>query len=279
MAWAPHSRGIECTVAIYAIGDIQGCYDSLQALLAKLPLTAQDEIWLCGDLVNRGPRSVDVLRWAVGEPRVVAVLGNHDIHLLSAAAGGRKNKSKDTFSDVLVAEDRELLLDWLVTRPLLHRGQGAVLVHAGLHPLWDIALAETLAQECQQALQSSNWRKAWKASRPIPPVWSPTLRGQERLAAAFSVLVGIRTVYNDHRLDTQFAGPPARRPAGSQPWFTGRRDEEVIVFGHWAALGLHLSPHAIGLDTGCVWGNSLTAVRLHDRKVFQQEALESSAIG
>lgn len=260
-------------MAIYAIGDIQGCYRSLQALLANLPLESDDEIWLCGDLVNRGPNSLEVLQWAMQETRVVAVLGNHDLHLLSTAAGQRKRKKRDSFDDVLEDPQREILLNWLRTRPLLHRSQGFTMVHAGLHPLWSIDLAEELAGECEHALQSETWLAAWAKSRPTPPVWTPSLVGEERLAAAFSVLVGVRTL-KGNVLDTHFAGTLGEIPDGSQPWFADREDTEIIVFGHWAALGLQLAPGHIALDSGCVWGNCLTAVRLQDRKVYQQPSLK-----
>ncbi len=260
-------------MATYAIGDIQGCYRSLQALLKQLPLLPDDEIWLCGDLVNRGPRSLEVLRWAMRESRVVAVLGNHDLHLLSAAAGQRKPKARDTFEDVLSAPDKDSLLAWLRARPLLHRSRGFVMVHAGLHPRWSISLAEELALECSHALQNDNWLDAWANSRPRPPTWNSELRGESRLAAAFSVLVGVRTLQGDV-LNTKFAGPTADMPTGDTPWFAGRCDDEVIVFGHWAALGLDLQSGYMALDSGCVWGQCLSAVRLEDRKVYQQPSLD-----
>lgn len=275
MAFLRRCAWYSFAVATYAIGDIQGCYRSLQALLATLPLQRDDKLWLCGDLVNRGPQSAEVVRWAMAQgDSLVTVLGNHDLHLLSAVAGARAPRSTDTFQDVLEAPDRQVLLQWLRTRPLLHREGGHVLVHAGLHPAWSTELAAQLAAECSQALQRDAWIEAWKASRPVPPVWSPSLTGTERLAAAFSVLVGVRTVYADHRLETRFAGPPGRRPPGTEPWFAMRRDTETIVFGHWAALGLHLGDKHLGLDTGCVWGEALTAIRLEDREVFAQPALE-----
>jgi bis(5'-nucleosyl)-tetraphosphatase (symmetrical) len=265
-------------VATYAIGDIQGCYQSLQALLEKLELEAEDRLWLCGDLVNRGPASAEVLRWAMGQgDSLVAVLGNHDLHLLAAAAGARAFKKRDSFQDVLEADDRETLLSWLRSRPFAHREGGHFLVHAGLHPAWSVDQASELASECMQAMQSGSWLDAWTASRPSPPLWSANLVGQERLACAMSVLVGVRTLYADGRLETNYAGPPGQKPAGTTPWFEGRADEETIVFGHWAALGLRVEEKLLGLDTGCVWGHALTAIRLEDRKVFTQPALEKLA--
>ncbi len=262
-------------MATYAIGDIQGCYDSLQALLAQLDLQPDDVLWLCGDLVNRGPKSAEVLRWAIAQgDRLVSVLGNHDMHLLAAAEGARVAKPRDTYQDVLEADDRDQLLDWLRRRPFLHRADGHVLVHAGLHPSWDLDCATQIARECEAAMADGTWLKAWAASRPVPPVWSPTLTGVQRLASAMSVLVGVRVIYPEGRVETEYAGPPQMRPQDTEPWFSKRSDNETLVFGHWAALGLYQSERAIGLDTGCVWGGALTALRLHDRKVYSQPALE-----
>ncbi len=266
-------------MATYVIGDIQGCYDSLQALLAQLRLGSSDRVWLCGDLVNRGPKSAEVVRWAMAQgDSLTAVLGNHDMHLLSAALGARKKKARDTFQDVLAADDREQLLAWLRELPFIHRDGDFLLVHAGLHPSWSVELAASLAAECELALHSGRWLKAWSKSSPRPAAWSDALSGDERLASIMSVLMGVRTVYADGRIETEFAGPPAERPAGSKPWYEDRVDKETIIFGHWAALGLHLEDKQIGLDTGCVWGNALTAIRLEDRKLFHQPALESRAV-
>jgi bis(5'-nucleosyl)-tetraphosphatase (symmetrical) len=265
-------------MATYVIGDIQGCFDSLQALLAQLRLQSDDRLWLCGDLVNRGPKSVDVLRWAMQQgDSLVSVLGNHDLHLLAASLGARKAKARDTFQDVLQADDCDVLLGWLQERPFLHRDGDYLLVHAGLHPTWSVALASELAAECERAVRANRWIDAWTGSRPTPPVWSSGLRGDARLASAMSVLVGVRTVYSDGRIDTKFAGPPQKRPAGSEPWYQSRDDDQTVIFGHWAALGLHLEDKHIGLDTGCVWGGALTAIRLEDRKRFTQPALEQRA--
>jgi bis(5'-nucleosyl)-tetraphosphatase (symmetrical) len=263
-------------MATYCIGDIQGCYDSLQLLLERIEYNpSEDRLWLVGDLVNRGPRSLEVLRWAreQGE-RVTAVLGNHDMHLLATADGARHRKKRDTFGDVLAAPDRDDLLSWLRARPFLHREGDTLMVHAGLHPSWSIETAEELAALCSEAMRENRWLEAWSRSRPHPPVYSPELEGDDLIACAFSILVGIRTIYDSGQLCLSFVGAPKKRPPETTPWFEARRDEGVIVFGHWAALGLHLSEHYLGIDTGCVWGNALTALRLEDRQVFRQPAVE-----
>tara|TARA_R110002096_G_scaffold434832_4_gene658182 strand:+ start:15725 stop:16534 length:810 start_codon:yes stop_codon:yes gene_type:complete len=261
---------------VYAIGDVQGCFDSLEALVAALPIQPADTIWLCGDLVNRGPKSAEVLRWCMGQgERVKVVLGNHDLHLLSAAAGSRKIKSKDTFGDVLAANDRDELLGWLREQPLARLEGDYLMVHAGVHPMWSLQTAMQLASECEAAIQGGDWLAAWKRSRPQPPQWSNELVGTERVAAAFSILVGVRTLHASGRLNTEFTGPPSNAPHGSLPWYLRSKLGVTSVFGHWAALGLHLGASHIGLDTGCVWGDKLTAVRLRDRAVFHQPALEA----
>lgn len=260
----------------YAIGDVQGCYDSLEALVAQIKFEPdKDTIWLAGDMVNRGPKSAEVLRWVMAQgDAVVCVLGNHDLHLLAAAEGARKQKKRDTFNDILDAPDCDLLLAWLRKRPLLHRANQHLLVHAGLHPDWSLDLAESLAAEAQTAIRTGAWLGAWKQTRPTPPAWSTSLQAEERIACALSVFTSIRTVYDDNRLCTDFAGPAAQCPSDVSPWFDHRSDKETIVFGHWAALGLYVTKRAIGVDTGCVWGNKLTAVRLEDRTVFSQPAID-----
>ncbi len=260
---------------IYVIGDVQGCHESLRALVDKLSLGNKDRLWFCGDLVNRGPASAKVLRWVMKQgPRAQVVLGNHDLHLLAAAAGQRKLKQRDTFQDVLEAEDRKDLLRWLRKQPLAHHEKGVLMVHAGVHPQWSLKQTLTLAEKCSAAVQDQSWLDAWKLSRPTPPTWSAELQGNARIAAALSILVGMRTLYRDGRLENDYTGHPDNRPKGTDAWFTRGHCDATIVFGHWAALGLHLGKTRIGIDTGCVWGGKLTAIRLSDRKVFQQASLE-----
>jgi bis(5'-nucleosyl)-tetraphosphatase (symmetrical) len=266
-------------MATYAIGDVQGCMASLERLLAALPLRDDDRIWLVGDLVNRGPRSLDVLRWAIAAgDRVVSVLGNHDLHLLARAAGAPAKK-RDTLDDVLGAPDRDALIDWLRARPLVHVEGARVLVHAGLHPRWSAHDALARASELEAALRGDGWR-AWIAQQAgsKAPAWRDELAGAARDRAILSWLVRARMAAPDGALDQDFDGAPAEAPRGLVPWFAlpdpAWGDHEV-VFGHWAALGLDLGPRHLALDTGCVWGNRLTAVRLDDRAVFQVKAVET----
>jgi bis(5'-nucleosyl)-tetraphosphatase (symmetrical) len=269
-------------VATYAIGDIQGCMSSLERLLALIAFSpADDRLWLVGDLVNRGPRSIDVLRWArdLG-PAVTCVLGNHDLHLLARAAGAAPEKKRDTLDDVLYARDCDHLVDWLRAQPLLHVEGELAMVHGGLHPAWTIADARARAAEIERELQAPTWR-AFLAQLPGPaPRWDAKLGGGDRWRAILAYLVRARTLKPDGRVEPTFDGPPAEAPAGCVPWFAfpaAAWATHTVVFGHWAALGLDLGAHHIGLDTGCVWGRSLTAIRLDDRMVFQVKAVEAAS--
>lgn len=262
-------------MAIYAVGDVQGCYRTLERLLARLGFDRRsDRLWLVGDLVNRGPRSLEVLRWAreMGD-RVTAVLGNHDLHLLGRAAGTRRAKPKDTLDSVLGARDRDSLLDWLRRRPLLHRDGDRVLVHAGLLPAWTVARAEALAREAEAWLREPKADALRALARDGPRSWREDLGEKDRMRLAVESFTRLRTCGPDGRICRSFTGAPEQAPDGCLPWFAvpGRSSRGVtVVCGHWAALGLRIEPGLVALDTGCVWGRELTAVRLDDGAVFQE---------
>jgi bis(5'-nucleosyl)-tetraphosphatase (symmetrical) len=265
-------------IATYAIGDIQGCHASLLRLIDHIGPDAGDRFWLVGDLVNRGPRSLEVLRWArdLG-PRAQVVLGNHDLHLLAFAAGGREMRKDDTVRDVLEAPDRDALLDWLRRQPLIHIDGGRVLVHAGLHPAWTVAQAQALAAEVEAVLRDDYWREGLaELYDKKPKTWTPLLSGKKRLRAILSVLVSIRGCTPEGELSPS-TDAPEELPAGYRAWFDipGRRSaDHTICFGHWSTLGLQVTPQIIALDTGCVWGGQLTAYRLDDGQVFQVDSVE-----
>ena len=260
-------------MATYAISDVQGCAATLDRLLARLPMRRGDRLWFVGDLVNRGPDSAAVLRTVRGlGPRAVAVLGNHDLHLLARAAGLVEAKRRDTLDDVLAAPDRDALCAWLRARPLLHREGDHVLVHAGLPPAWSAATAQRLATAAATALRGPQGGELAAACGSMPHVPPARLRGAARHAAVGAILTSLRTLRADGTPDWRFKGGPDQAPRGHVPWFAapGRRSARVtVVFGHWAALGLHMTEHVVGIDTGCVWGDALTAVRLDDRRVYQ----------
>jgi bis(5'-nucleosyl)-tetraphosphatase (symmetrical) len=254
---------------------------SLQALLAQIRFDRRrDRVWLTGDLVNRGPRSLDVLRWAyeLGD-QAVAVLGNHDIHLLALASGATRARSRDTLDEVLVASDRDPLIDWLRRRPLFHREARFAIVHAGILPSWTTSRAQALAAEVETRLRADDWPQLLATvRRPRAPTWREPLEGPDRAAAILAVFTRLRACSASGELCADFAGPPGDVPAGFRPWYahSGRvsRGEETILFGHWAAHGYWAGDGVVALDSGCVWGGQLTAVRLDDGAVFQQRAID-----
>lgn len=257
---------------VYAIGDIQGCDAEFAALLERIEFDpARDRLWLTGDLVNRGPRSLEVLRrvQALGSA-VTVVLGNHDLHLLALAAnGGERSKPGDTLEAVLAAPDREELLEWLQQQPLLHHDAalGWTMVHAGLAPQWDLATAAACARELETALRSDHSaRKLFAAMYGNrPDQWSDELAGLDRLRFITNCFTRLRFCDQQGRLDLKYKGTLAQAPPGLMPWFRapGRRTSGLrILFGHWSALGFYQGEGVLGLDTGCVWGGKLTAVRL-----------------
>ncbi len=267
-----------------AIGDVQGCDASLQDLLAQASPSPEEPLWLCGDLVNRGPASLATLRRVRGwGARAVVVLGNHDLHLLAVASGARSPSRTDTLSDVLAAPDRDELLGWLRTRPLAHRAGGWLMVHAGIWPQWDAEHARDCAAEVEHVLGGSDWGDFLRAMYGNGPErWSDSLSGDERLRAIVNGLTRIRYVWPDGRMDFDAKEGTSSAPPGRLPWFDapGRRSAgSPIVFGHWSTLGLVVRPDLVGLDTGCVWGGSLTAVRLEDRSAYAVRCTAAQAPG
>lgn len=263
-------------MAMYAIGDVHGCFVTLRALLARCGFSPrQDRLWMVGDLVNRGPRSLEVLRWAAAMgDRLVVVLGNHDLYLLARAAGLAERKRRDTLDAVLEAADGDELVSWLRARPLLHREDGRVLVHAGLFPQWSIEAAERLARETEERLRGrSGDRLLLTSLAKRDDRWREGLSAGVRARAVLAGMARLRALTPDGRMCADFSGPPAELPPGCLPWFDfpGRRSAgALVIFGHWAALGLRLAPGVAALDSGCVWGQALTALRLDDGAVFQE---------
>ena len=265
-------------MATYVIGDIHGCFDTLQALWPRLGFDERrDRLWLVGDLVNRGPKSLETLRWAKDlserlDERMWVVLGNHDLHLLARHDGYGKHRRKDTLEGVLTAPDREELMAWLARQPLLCRESDVLLVHAGLLPHWTPEEAESVARRLERVLRDPDRRRSLNDRRLELPEDSPWIAPRAEL----SVFAGLRTCTAAGE-PCKFKGPPDEAPPGCLPWFQvpGRRSARLtIVFGHWAAMGLRLEPKAIGLDSGCVWGHRLSAIRLEDRELFQQVTVD-----
>ena len=262
----------------FAFGDLQGCHAPFKRLFKTLPLTPETPVWFAGDLINRGPDSLATLRNVVAlGPRAVAVLGNHDLHLLAVSAGLRAEKKSDTLAGILTAPDGPDLLDWVRHRPFAHFENGMLMVHAGVLPQWDVTLALELADELQRELRSAKWKEKlaqWYGNEPRR--WSPDLKKADRQRVAFNAFTRIRFCTPAGEMEFACSKGPEAAPAGYLPWFDApdRRTADVtVVFGHWAALGLMLKDNLIGLDSGCVWGNRLTAVRLatapEERQVVQ----------
>jgi bis(5'-nucleosyl)-tetraphosphatase (symmetrical) len=257
-------------MAVYAIGDVQGCLVELEQLLEALEFDArQDRLWFTGDLVNRGPDSLGVLRRVrdLGDA-ALTVLGNHDLHLLAVAHGAAAVKRKDTLKDVLEAPDRDELLNWLRHRPLLHHDAalGYVLVHAGLLPEWDLDLSAARAREVEAVLRSDDFGVFFQHMYGnAPDRWGDELTGFDRLRLITNVFTRVRYLDEGERLALDEKRAPRLVPPPRYPWFLapGRRVlDETVVFGHWSTLGFMRDHGILALDTGCLWGGSLTAVRL-----------------
>jgi bis(5'-nucleosyl)-tetraphosphatase (symmetrical) len=272
-------------MTIYAIGDLQGCHAQLRALLDRIHAVSSDpQFTFVGDLVNRGPKSLDTLREirALGA-RASVVLGNHDLHLLAVAQGIRAPGKSDTLDDILHAPDREELLDWLRHQPLALAQNGHLLVHAGVLPQWTAQQTLELAREVETVLRGPDWVEFLRQMYGNAPArWDDALQGVERWRCIVNALTRIRFCTADGSMDfTTVEGVAAAAP-GYMPWFDvpGRKTEEVpVVFGHWSTLGLTIRPNLIGLDTGCIWGGKLTAVSLTDRTVVQVDCPQQQRPG
>jgi len=256
-------------MALYAIGDIQGCYDEFQRLLDKLRFDARaDQLWLVGDLVNRGPKSLEVLRFvkALGDS-AITVLGNHDLHLLAIAAGVDRAKRDDTLGPILNAPDRDELLDWLRQKPLMHHDAalGYAMLHAGLPPQWDLSKALRCAGEVEAMLRSAEHKEFFQHMYGNEPdLWREELSGWARLRFIVNCFTRLRYVDDAGRVLHKEKGAPHTR-RHLTPWFRAPARNSIatkIIFGHWSTLGLVLEHNVYALDTGCVWGGALTALRL-----------------
>ncbi|MBS0417659.1 MAG: symmetrical bis(5'-nucleosyl)-tetraphosphatase [Proteobacteria bacterium] len=260
----------------YAVGDVQGCHEELKELLGLLNFSwERDEIYFVGDLVNRGPASLQVLRFvrSLGDNAVV-VLGNHDLHLLAVAHGARRSKKTDTLEAILAAPDREALLEWLITRPMAHvhtdnSGRTELMVHAGVVPQWTVDTVVTLAREVESALRADPRDLFDHMYGDEPEQWADDLSRKDRLRFTINVLTRLRVCTADGRVDLKWKGKPPAASSPWKPWFevperaTG---DARIIFGHWSALGFVERNRVVGLDSGCVWGGSLTAIDLDSER-------------
>ncbi len=256
-------------MAIFAIGDLQGCYNALQRLLEKIAFDpATDTLWLTGDLVNRGPQSLAVLRFIyhLGS-QAITVLGNHDLSLLAVAEGFAPQRSKDTWHDILRAPDRDELLNWLRHQPLLHYDASlqVVLVHAGIAPFWTLSEAKHYTAEVATVLQSPHYREVLAhLFGNQPDLWDDQLTNMDRIRCIVNYCTRMRFCDVQGRLDFTSKGAPGTQPTHLMPWFAvpHRRYTGTVIFGHWAALGFYQTNGIYALDSGCVWGQQLTALRI-----------------
>jgi bis(5'-nucleosyl)-tetraphosphatase (symmetrical) len=259
-------------MSLLAIGDLQGCAASLDQLLERAP--AHQRLVFIGDMVNRGPDSLGALRRvrALGD-RAVALLGNHDLHLLAVAAGVRPAHEDDTLQDILDAPDAAELIDWVRARPLAHFEEGALFVHAGVLPQWSRKRTLALASEVEERLRADDYRSfltTMYGNRPLQ--WSEDLTGADRLRCILNALTRLRFLSLDGAMDLKMKAGTDSAPPGWVPWFDHPQRATratTVIFGHWSTLGLMLRKDAIGLDTGCVWGGTLTALSWPSRAVYQ----------
>ncbi len=262
-------------MATYAIGDIQGCFHSFQSLLKKIQFNpVSDKLCLVGDLINRGAGSLEVLRWMFEhQSSIVTVLGNHDLHTLVVAEGFVSAHRSDTIQALLDAPDVEELLTWLRHQSLLHFEHDHLIVHAGLLPQWTATQAQSLAGEVHRVLRADNYREFLKHMYGNQPAqWDDALTGWDRLRVITNAMTRLRICSQTGEMEFKFKGELVNRPDGYAPWFeiSGRASADTpIIFGHWSALGLHIANNVYALDTGCLWGGNLTALRLEDKTVFQ----------
>jgi bis(5'-nucleosyl)-tetraphosphatase (symmetrical) len=262
---------------------VQGCFEPLQRLVDSLRFDPQrDRLWFTGDLVNRGPQSLECLRFvkSLGDA-AVSVFGNHDFHLLCVAEGVEPRRKRDTLDDVLEAPDRIELLEWVRHRPLMHAEGGWALVHAGLLPEWTVVKARSLAHEVEAEMRGPGYRAFLARMYGDEPTrWNDALEGHDRLRVIVNAMTRMRVLDDYGTMVLSFKGEPGDAHDQWTPWFDfpGRRSaDHTIACGHWSALGLMAREDVVGLDSGCVWGNTLSAVRLEDRCLFSVPCPRSKA--
>lgn len=265
----------------WAIGDIQGCFDEFIALVDRIDTHAAEQgigekpkLWLVGDLINRGPKSLETIEWLMKhEDRCRIVLGNHDLNFLAVAAGIRKSKADDTLDALLHSPHRKRLVNWVRHQHLAHFEDGILMVHAGVLPQWDVAMTLAYAAELEYRLQSADWKDFIAQMYGNEPAqWRADLKGADRRRVSVNALTRLRFCSVSGVMEFNTKESAGHAPSGFLPWFAlpeRRTREQTLVFGHWSTLGLMNSPKVIALDTGCVWGGALSAVNLHSRELLQ----------
>lgn len=265
-------------MATYAIGDIQGCYHAFQALLARIEFNQdKDQLWLVGDLINRGSGTLEVLRWCYAHrENLRVVLGNHDLHALVVAEGIVAAHRGDTLDALMVAEDRDTLLTWLRHQPLIYEDADYLMVHAGLLPQWTVEQSMLYAAEVEDALRSKDYLHFLKHMYGnLPNHWDAELSGLDRLRVITNAATRLRICTPEGEMEFKFKGELKDIPDGYVPWFDvpARATKDIqVIFGHWSALGLQQRENVFALDTGCLWGGKLTAMNLSTKAIVQVDA-------
>jgi len=261
-------------MATYAIGDVQGCYTQLKELLQKIEYKSdKDKLWFAGDIVNRGPDSLKTIRFIKSlEDNAITVLGNHDLHLLAIANGRRKQSKKDTLKKILEAKDSDNLLDWLIHRPLMHyqKKNHVCMVHAGIHPDWSLKQALSCAKEIEDILQGPKSHEFFQHMYGDKPAkWSENLHGWDRLRFITNCFTRMRYIDESFKLRMKEKGAPGKQRRGIHPWFEYQsKDSDLnIIFGHWSTLVDPHLEHLYPLDTGCLWGGELTALKVNQKMI------------
>lgn len=271
-------------MSTYAIGDVQGCYAELQLLLEKINYNSEnDALWFAGDLVNRGPKSLEVLRFVKKLKNTTVVLGNHDLHLVALAHGADDYDpaTRKYLDDILNAHDCDELIDWLCQQPLMHYDseKQALIAHAGVYPFWTLEESQSYAHEAETLLKSDARQHFFEHMYGDEPMtWSDDLKGEERIRFIINTFTRMRLVSKQGELELKFKNKLKHAPEHYEPWFNlldKSYDNVTLIFGHWAALdNIHIKENIFGIDTGCVWGNALTALRLEDRTIFKVDCHE-----
>ena len=265
-------------MATYAIGDIQGCFHAFQALLARIEFNPKtDELWLVGDLINRGSGSLEVLRWCYQyQDCLKVVLGNHDLHALVVAAGFVKAHKGDTLNEILQADDRDDLLTWLRHQHLVYQNESYLMVHAGLLPQWSAEQATAYAKEVEAALRGNEYLNFLaNMYGNLPASWNDDFIGLDRLRVITNAMTRLRVCTEQGEMEFNFKGELEDIPLGYVPWFDVKSrasQDQQVIFGHWSALGLQQRENVFALDTGCLWGGQLTAMNLDTKMITQVQS-------
>ena len=263
-------------MATYAIGDVQGCYYSLQDLIKKIPFdSTKDKLWFVGDIVNRGKFSLETLSWCYeNQKNIKIVLGNHDLHFLAISFNQRSPNKTDTLNSLLKSKDKNKLAEWVLTWPLIFTNDKAILVHAGIHPCWSVADAYNNSNDTCLHMQSNPESFFKKMYGNNPNIWNDKGSREEKMRFSINALTRMRCLNKDQSLDFKYNGSLNDLPTHLKPWFSFKssfKRDKRIISGHWSAIELHHHSLGVSIDSACIWGKKLTALCIEDNKTFSVE--------